>query len=144
MANAIQKLDKTWPKFEEDCLKWISVCPQCQYFNITWKGYHPLKPIHARLLGEHITVDLAEFDTSAAGNKFALVTVNVCTRFVFLELLPNKEAQTIAQAFFTLFCGIGFPKIIQSDIGSEFVNSICRLMNQKLHIDHCLLMPYHL
>src|ERR1700744_277985 len=68
MANAIQKSGKTWPKLKEDCLKWISACPQCQYFNIARKGYHPLKPIHARLPGEHIAVDLAEFDTSATGN----------------------------------------------------------------------------
>lgn len=143
MIKAIHETGKTWPKLKEDCLKWISGCTQCQYFNIARKGYHPLKPIHARLPGEHIAVDLAEFDTSTSGNKFALVTVDICTRFVFLEPLQNKEAQTIARALFKLFCGIGFPKIVQSDNGSEFVNSLCKLMNQKLRIDHRLSTPYH-
>lgn len=115
----------------------------CQYFNIARKGYHPLKPIHARLPGEHIAIDLAEFDTSTQGNKFAMVIVDICTRFIFLEPLPNKEARTIAQVLFKLFCAIGFPKIIQSDNGTEFVNSVCKLMNEKLKIDHRLSTPYH-
>ena len=143
MVNAIHRTGKTWTKLKEDCLKWVSGCTQCQYFNIARKGYHPLKSIHARLPGEHVAVDLAEFDTSTSGNKFVLVTVDICTRFVFLEPLPNKEAQTIARALFKLFCGIGFPKIVQSDNGTEFVNAICKLMNQKLKIDHRLSTPYH-
>ena len=143
MVKAIYEQGYTWPKLREDCLAWVSQCGPCQHFNIARKGYHPLKAIHARLPGEHIAIDLATFDTSTQGNNFALVMVDICTRFVFLEALPNKEAKTIAGALFKLFCTIGFPKIIQSDNGTEFVNEVAKLMSQKLQVDHRLSTPYH-
>jgi hypothetical protein len=143
MVKAIYERGYTWPKLREDCLAWVSQCGACQHFNIARKGYHPLKAIHARLPGEHVAIDLATFDTSTQGNNFALIMVDVCTRFVFLEPLPNKEAKTVASVLFKLFCTIGFPKIIQSDNGSEFVNEIAKLMSQKLQVEHRLSTPYH-
>lgn len=143
MVKAIHEQGKTWPKLREDCLKWVSQCRQCQQFNIARKGYHPLKAIHATLPGEHIAIDLATFRTSLDGNIFALVMVDVCTRFVFLRALKNKEAVTVADELFQIFCMIGFPKIIQSDNGSEFVNQVSKRMSEKLKIDHRLSTPYH-
>lgn len=143
MVKAIHERGHTWPKLREDCLAWVSKCGPCQHFNIARKGYHPLKAIHARLPGEHVAIDLASFETSTCGNNFALVMVDICTRFVFLEPLPNKEAKTVASALFKLFCTIGFPKIIQSDNGTEFVNEITKLMAFKLQVEHRLSTPYH-
>jgi len=143
MVKAIHERSLTWPKLREDCLKWVSQCAPCQRFNIARKGYHPLKAIHAELPGEHVAIDLASFETSTRGNNFALVMVDICTRFVFLEALPNKEARTVAATLFKIFCLIGFPKIIQSDNGTEFVNAISRMMNEKLKIEHRLSTPYH-
>jgi transposase InsO family protein len=143
MVKEIHNRGQTWPKLKEACLKWVSQCGPCQHFNIARKGYHPLKAIHARLPGEHVAIDLATFDTSTEGNTFALVMVDICTRFVFLEALPNKEAKTVAKALFKIFCTIGFPKIIQSDNGTEFVNEVSKLMNETLKIEHRLSTPYH-
>ncbi len=143
MATAILAKGVVWPKLREDCLHFVGRCGPCQHFNIARKGYHPLKAIHAELPGEHVSVDLATFPMSLSGNQFALIMVDICTRFVFLEALPNKEASTIAKVLFKWFCLIGFPKILQSDNGTEFVNEIAKLIAQKLNIDHRLTTPYH-
>jgi hypothetical protein len=71
------------------------------------------------------------------------VIVDVCTRFVFLRALPNKNGINIAMALWELFCTIGFPKIIQSDNGKEFVNNIIKIMTSKMNTDHRLITPYH-
>jgi len=143
MIEEIQRKGFTWPKLRESCAQWIQRCSACQHFNIARRGYHPLKAIHATLPGEHIAIDLAQFPVSSQGNMYVLLVVDICNRFVFLEPIANKEATTIASVLFKLFCSIGFPKIIQSDNGTEFVNAILKNVTTKLSIEHRLTTPYH-
>jgi hypothetical protein len=69
--------------------------------------------------------------------------VDVCTRFIFLRPLPDKTAESVGSELFKVFCDIGFPKIIQSDNGKEFVNKLTQAMCKESHIDHRLITPYH-
>jgi hypothetical protein len=50
---------------------------------------------------------------------------------------------TVGKALFDIFCTIGFPRIIQSDNGSEFVNALIRTMVTQVGTNHRLLTPYH-
>lgn len=143
MVNMIQLENMTWPKLKEDCVFWVKSCSSCQRYNIARKGYHPLKAIHAELPGEHLAIDLAQFPPSKEGNEYALLVVDVCTRFVFLFELKTKDAASVSKRLFRLFCDIGFPKIIQSDNGLEFVNKIIDNLTTTLKIDHRLSTPYH-
>ena len=59
---------------------------------------------------------------SITGKKYILVFVDIFTRFVILRAIPNKKAITIARQLVDIFLLLGFPKIIQSDNGLEFVN----------------------
>ena len=72
---------------------------------------------------------------SANGNNFILILVDLCTCFVLLELFPNKSAFLVASALFKNFTRFGFPQVIQSDNGTEFVNALvddfCALFNMK-------------
>jgi hypothetical protein len=86
--------------------------------NIARKGYHPMKAVHAWLPGEHIAFDLAgPFTESDNEQSYLLVIVDVCTRFVLLEALPNKAALTVATALFKHITDMGFPSVLQSDNG---------------------------
>jgi hypothetical protein len=144
MVNHIHALNKTWPQLAKDCLEYVQRCTECQRVNIARKGYHPLSAIHAQLPGEHMAIDLAgPFTTSAKGNKMLLILVDVCTRFVFLVPIPNKEALTVAEELFRIFTLIGFPRILQSDNGKEFVNEVTRIMTTEMGVQHRLVTPYH-
>ena len=87
--------------------------------NIAQKGYHLLQVIHAKMPGEHAALNLADFELIQRNNKYALVLVNICTHFVFLEPLENKETKTICKTIIRLFCTIGFPKIIQATMAKN-------------------------
>lgn len=143
MVNMIHLDNMTWPRLKEDCVLWVKSCSSCQRHNIARKGYHPLKAIHAELPGEHLAIDLAQFPLSKDGNEYALLVVDICTRFVFLYELKTKDAASVSKRLFRLFCDIGFPKIIQSDNGLEFVNKIIDSLTKTLKIDHRLSTPYH-
>jgi len=60
-----------------------------------------------------------------------------------LRPLPDKSAATITKNLALLFCDIGLPKIIQSDNGTEFVNSIINSLVKECGIDHRLTTAYH-
>jgi hypothetical protein len=76
-----------------------------------------------------MAVDLAgPFPEKSDGNLFLLILVDVCTRFVILEPIPNKEAITICNVLFKIFTTIGFPRILQSDNGRELVNECMKVM----------------
>lgn len=89
-------------------------------------------------------MDLAQLLVSSDGYEYILVVVDICTRFVFLEPLKNKTTQTVVEALFKLFCMIGFPKILQSDNGSEFAaNKYLDAIKHKIKFHHRLTTPYH-
>ena len=88
-------------------------------------------------------MDLAQFPLGARNNVYALIVVDVCTRFVFLRPIKTKEASVIATELFKLFSDIGPPKIIQSDNGTEFSNSLLSSVLAILKTEHRLSTPYH-
>ncbi|GJJ71582.1 hypothetical protein EMPS_03932 [Entomortierella parvispora] len=142
MVNALHLQKLTWPKLKDACLNFIRKCTACQHFNIARKGYHPLKAVHATFPGEHLAIDLAQFQQSSNNHVYALVVVDVCTRFV-LRPLKTKEASVIARELFTLFSDIGPPKIVQTDNGSEFSNLLLDSVPTLLQTQHRLSTPYH-
>jgi hypothetical protein len=144
MVKQIHSLGKTWPLMAKDCLEFIQRCQECQRVNIARKGYHPMVAIHAQLPGEHMAMDLAgPFPVESDGNRFLLVLVDVCTRFVFLEPIPDKGALTIATVLFKIFTLIGFPRVLQSDNGREFANQVMLQLTTRFDVQHRLVTPYH-
>jgi hypothetical protein len=97
MVAAIMEQGHFWLTLKQEALEMVKSCIPCQRFNISKMGFHPLKTISAALPLDHLAIDLKEYQTSAAGNKYCLVIIDICTRFVWLHALPNKEAITIAK-----------------------------------------------
>jgi transposase InsO family protein len=143
MIKSLISQGKTWPNMRAEINKEISQCLPCQRYNIGKHGFHPLKSITAELPFDHIAMDLKELPTSTNGYNYILVIVDICTRYVFLRALKNKEAMTIARNLYQIFIDIGFPKIIQSDNGKEFVNKIMNEICTTSGIDQRLISEYH-
>jgi len=144
MVKHVHSLGKTWPNLAKDCLEYAKRCRECQRINIERKGYHPMKAIHAQLPGEHMAVGLVgQLPRTPNDNVRLLVLVDICTRFVFLVPLKDKTAKSIATALFNIFTMIGFPRILQSDNGKEFVNEAVKEMTKIMGTQHRLATPYH-
>ena len=133
-----------WPTLLKDCRDHTSQCVPCQQFNISRQGFHPLNPIHASLPFDHLAIDLAgPFPTSVNGMNFLFVITDIATRFTLLRAIPDKTALTIAACLYQIFADFGFPKIIQSDNGTEFVNSVVDELRTSFGFDHRTISPYH-
>src|SRR6202035_3330202 len=81
--------------------------------------------------------------TSPEGFTALLVCIDVFTGFVVLTPVKDTKAETIANELWKIFCLIGFPKILQSDNGSEFVNDVLRSLVKITGIDHRLISAYN-
>ena len=73
--------------------------------------------------------------TSVRGNNYGLVYVCVATRYVAIRPLAAKMAVNVARVLWQLFSTFGFPKRLQSDNGSEFVNQVVEAMMQLTGVD---------
>jgi hypothetical protein len=67
----------------------------------------------------------------------------VFTGFVILRALHNKEAETVAKELLSIFCLLGFPRIMQSDNGTEFVNQVVSSMLAINGVRHRLIAAYN-
>lgn len=72
-----------------------------------------------------------------------------CHRLPIHAFCPSPRSvrqicSIVATAFFKVFCDVGFPRIICSDNGSEFVNQLMELMLKHCGIDHRWSTKYHL
>ena len=143
MSSMIRR-DIWWPGMKSDVEAVLKACSPCQRFTIWKHGYFPLTPVTASDPMAHIAIDSAlSFPTSASGMNILLVVVCAFTRFVFLRALPDKSAKSVAAALFAIFADFGFPKVIQSDNGTEFVNRLLQAMSDNCGIDHRLITAYH-
>lgn len=144
VARSIQEAGYSWPNIHQDALAHCQRCVSCLRYNSPPRAFHELKSITAALPLEHVAVDLAgPFPTSRKANHYLHVLIDVHSRFVLLKAIPDKRMETIAALWLDIFTTFGFPKIIQSDNGTEFVNHTVKKMLDLSKIDHRLVSSYH-
>lgn len=144
LYNQAWKQGHNWPTMFNDAKTVVNSCQTCMKHVVTRQGFHPLIPIEAKLPFDHIGIDLmGPFPTSQSGNNFALVVVDIATRFSLLRPLTNKTAEATADQLYRIFADFGFPKIIQSDNGAEFVNKTVNDLKQLCGFDHRTISAYH-
>jgi len=81
--------------------------------------------------------------TSQDGNNFILVITDICTRFTLLRSIPNKSALIVARRLYEVFADFGIPRIVQSDNGTEFVNSVLKELKESCGFAHRFISSYH-
>ena len=133
-----------WPGMRNTIQERIRECIPCLRFNIAKRGFDPATPITAAFPFDHIQIDhKVGLPKSKDGYTAIFVIVDVCTGFILLRAVLNTQAETIAVVLWQIFNDFGFPKVIQSDNGPEFVNRIISKMIMLSGVDHRRITPYH-
>ena len=144
IVKALKDQNITWSNILQDATDVTKACIQCIRYNITRHGYHPLKSIIANKPFDHLAIDLAgPFTTSNKNEHWLLVIIDIHSRFVLLRTLIDKSATSVADVLLKVFFDFGFPRILQSDNGTEFVNRVLKKITESACIDHRLITPYH-
>ena len=120
-----------WPRMYSDVRDYIRACFVCCKARGSLQQNHgTLQPIIAARPFDIVAIDLLLLPETNTGNKYAIVAIDLFTRFVELGALPSKDAGTVAGWFGRNFISrYGAPEKLISDQGSEFIshdfNSIC-------------------
>ena len=133
-----------WPGLRSDCQAQVSSCLQCLRYNVGKSGYHTRQYITAELPFDHIAMDtITGFPTTERGNNVILVITDLCTRFKLLLPQQTKSAAEMAANVWKVFCTFPFPKIVQSDNGTEFCNQVIKSLFDLYGADHRTIAAYN-
>ena len=136
--------DVYWRNISKHVRTWIRRCPDFIRFKTAEQHHGPMQV----LLYEHpfhtLGIDyIVELPVSPNGNKWILTAV--CPYSNFLRAIPvsDKRATTVARALYDhVFLEYGFPAVLQSDQGGEWVNSVLQELTNLLSIEHVFTTSY--
>jgi len=127
-----------WVGMKNDVSYYVKTCEKCQQSKKRkCLPKPPLKPIVAHEPPERVEIDFTVYDYTDPdnGHIYILTVVDCCTKFMWAKTFISKHAAPVAQFLFDLFSSEGYPTIIQSDNGKEFIAEIIkeyiRLVNAK-------------
>jgi hypothetical protein len=136
-----------WPGMDADIASHLKSCHRCQLHRTDDRPPpallsslpQPTEPnqcIHADLFGP--------LKMSDSGKKFILCMTDALTKYVELVPLPNKEANTVANAIFDKwYCHFGAPLDIVTDQGKEFCARLSDELFKRLGTNHLTTSPHH-
>jgi hypothetical protein len=136
-----------WPGMDADIAAHLKTCHRCQLrrqdncppptlLSTLPQPTEPNQRVHADLFGPLKTTD--------SGKKFILCMTDALTKYVELVPLPNKEANTVADAIFSKwFCRFGMPLDLVTDQGKEFCAKLSDDLFKRLGTNHLTTSPHH-
>ena len=143
MVNWLKDRNFTWQNMKEDCEKIAKNCLICQRCNTGTQSFNPLISIDACKPFDHIQIDLVtDLPTSQEGFQHVCVVVDVASKFSLLRPMKDKTAQSAAKILSEIFRDFGVPRILQSDQGREFDNSLIKKICAHMNIDQRLSSAY--
>lgn len=117
------------------CLDYTKSCDACFRINNYRIVYAPPKRPRFYLPMQYV-FDLMEMKKSDTNYNYVLVGVDCLTRFVWLNALITKEADEVSEHILDIFTRFGFPEMIKTDNGTEFVNAAVTKVLQKANTIH--------
>ena len=123
-----------WPTLAKDAERHVASCLKCaKRKTVRLKGQGLIEPALATRPWEVVGIDLVgKCIESEKGNNWILTIVDHFTRYPIMIPLPDKSAETIAQAIYeNLICEHGSPKKILSDRAKELIANSIRVLYDK-------------
>ena len=131
--------DYWWPTQAADVANWCQSCPRC----LEARGAsfrEPLSPWpEATDFNDRVHLDLTGPFKSVTINKYIAVLSDAFTKWVVAIPIPDKQAETVARAYFDNYiCVYTAPRLLVTDGGGEFNNEllreVCKLTGTKKHV----------
>ena len=115
-----------WPGIRRDVRTYIASCTICLARKSPCPRRAPMGHVEVGHRWDRVAMDLLDMSvTTTRGNRYVLVIVDCFSRWTEACPLPDKTAQSVADAFFSqIVCRFGMTIVIHSDQGREFENRI--------------------
>ncbi|GFO40671.1 reverse transcriptase [Plakobranchus ocellatus] len=136
----------SWPGVCSDVKNYTTSCHLCQIKPRTGRDRPALfQPVP--IVGEpfeRVIIELVgPLPLSSDKYEYLLTLVDVSTRWAEAVPLCRITAKDVAEALFSIFVRLGFPKEIQSDRGQQFMSNLLAEFNSLCNIKHFVSTSYH-
>ena len=136
-----------WPGIYADVKRYCSSCDTCQ--RTVKRGSVPKAPLGKMPLVDvpfkRVAVDLVGpiSPPSEDGHRYILTLVDFASRYPEATALKNIETETVAEALRNMYCRLGFPEEVLSDLGTQFISQCMTEVSRLLGIKQMTGSPYH-
>ncbi|XP_061184347.1 uncharacterized protein LOC133192347 [Saccostrea echinata] len=136
-----------WPGVQADVRRFCRSCDICQ--RTTQKGRTTKVPLGDMPIIEvpfrRVAVDLVGpiQPATSKGNRYILTVVDFATRYPEAIALKGIDTERVAEALVDVFCRVGVPKEMLTDIGTQFTSELMTEVSRLLSIRQLTTTPYH-
>nr|XP_034325279.1 uncharacterized protein LOC105323550 isoform X4 [Crassostrea gigas] len=136
-----------WPGVQSDVRRFCQSCDICQ--RTTPKGRTTKVPLGKMPLIDEpfkrVAVDLVGPIQPATdrGNRYILTLVDFASRYPEAVALKGIEAERVAEALVEIFCRLGVPVEMLTDMGSQFTSELMAETSRLLSFRQLTTTPYH-
>ena len=133
-----------WPHCYKDTVEFVQSCDICQRIMLRKRNAELQDNISANSPMEVVGIDtVGPFVTSTKENNYIVTVVDWYSSWVEAYPIPDKEATTIAEVLLGRFIPQhGCPRVLISDRGAEYVNTIIDELSTKMKIKRHITSPY--
>ena len=133
-----------WPSMRKDIMRHCLLCVECARHrpSLHHESQNLPYPIpHAPW--DSLSIDVLKLPLTENGFQYLLVCIDSFSRYSILVPLKDKSARSVAKAFIDeIICRYASPKVLLSDNGLEFNNSLLRTVCETFQIKKCNIIPY--
>ena len=136
-----------WPGVHADVRRFCQSCDVCQ--RTTSKGKTRKVPLAKMPIIDEpfrrVAVDLVGplHPPTERGNRYILTLVDFATRYPEAVALKGIETETVAEALVDIFCRVGVPKEMLTDMGAQFTSTLMSEVSRLISIKQLSTTPYH-
>ena len=134
---ALAKQFYFWRGMSTEIQQLVDSCDTCQV-HANFQQKETLRPQYATYPMEMNTADLAEH-----GGKNYLIHADRFSGYVWIYQLGKTTSQDVIKAMWDTFYKFGFPKVLSTDNGSQFISDAFVSMCKKDGIEQRFSSPYH-
>ena len=147
VENTMNKLKKTgheWKGMRKDVSGYIKECDTCQKRSHRTMQHDvaPYTTVTTRLMKNRSIDTVGPFQEDDEGNRYLAVIIDTFSRWVEIYRIKNNDALSTAEALYENYGRFGAPEELKSDNGSEYVNELIELFNERVGVKHNLTIPY--
>ena len=144
--DKIKELGYFWECMNEDVKAYIKDCPKCIMVKAGKNIVNKPKVIVSKGPLERVVIDGWELDEDlkeVTTYTWVIDMIDHFSKFLLSKPVKNNNAENIFLYFKLFFNTIGYPKIIQTDNGTEYKNNIINNLLTSNNIEHIFSSPRH-
>jgi hypothetical protein len=148
IAQKILRAGLWWPTISKDAKEYCENFDFCQRVGKPSKRDElPLRPRVTLKVFEKWEIDFVgpiNPPTRISGARYIIIVIEYLTRWDEATTVKYCSANIAMHFLFKhLITRFGFPRIMMSDQGTHFINSIMQAMTEEFEIHHQKITPYH-